>query len=361
MVGRFVEGQQVVALQHQLGHAQTGALAAGEHGHAFVDVLAAEQELGQQVAQLAADVAHGDAVQRGEYGLVLVEDIFLILGVVADLDVVPKAGFAADRVQLTVDHAHQRGLALAVAADQRHLLAALDLDVGMAEDDLLRVADGQVRGLVDDVAGARRGREFDRQAGVVGLVDLDAVEFLQRLDAGLDLVGLRGFVAEGVDEFFRLLDHPLLVLVGRDLLLDALRAKFKVLGIRDFVVVDMAEHHLDGAGRDRVEEAAVVADEQQGAAAGLEVVFQPLDGLDVEVVGGLVEQQHVRLAEQDLGQLDAHVPALGKGLGQAAELVVQEAETQQGPAGLDLGRLAVAHLQAVVQAGQAVDERGVIV
>ena len=38
-------------------------------------------------------------------------------------------------------------------------------------------------------------------------------------------------------------------------------------------------------------------------------LFQPLYGLDVQMVGGLVEQQHVGLLQQNLGQLDTHAPA----------------------------------------------------
>ena len=149
--------------------------------------------------------------------------------------------------------------------------------------------------------------------------------------------------------------HPLLVLVGGDLLLDTLGTQLQVLAVRDLIVMDVAQHHLDGAVGHRVEETPVVADEKQRATARLEVVFQPLDGLDVQVVGRLVEQEHVRLAEQDLRELDAHIPALGEGLGQPAELVVQEAQTQQGPARLDLGRLGMAHFQPVIQAGHTLD------
>ena len=104
-----------------------------------------------------------------------------------------------------------------------------------------------------------------------------------------------------------------------------------------------------------------MADEQQGAAAPLEVVFQPFDGFDVEVVGGLVEQEDVGLAQQDLGEFDAHVPALGEGFRGTAEYAVEEAEAAQGPSGLDFRGFAVAHFEAVVQAGEAVDEFGVSV
>ena len=37
-----------------------------------------------------------------------------------------------------------------------------------------------------------------------------------------------------------------------------------------------------------------------------EVILQPMDGIEVEVVGGLVEQQRRRIAEEGLRQQHAH-------------------------------------------------------
>ena len=118
----------------------------------------------------------------------------------------------------------------------------------------------------------------------------------------------------------------------------------------------MAEHYLHRAVGHVVEETAVVAHHQQGAAAALEVVLEPFDGLDVEVVGRLVEQQQPGLAQQYLRELYAHVPALGEGLGPASELVVAETEAEQGLARLHLRRFAVAQVEPVVEAAEFLDQ-----
>ena len=92
----------------------------------------------------------------------------------------------------------------------------------------------------------------------------------------------------------------------------------------------MPQHHFHGAVGTVVQETAVVRDQHERAGkTPLQVIFQPLDGFDVQVVGRLVEQQHVGMAEQDLRQFDAHVPALGEGFGLAAELRFLEAQAQQ--------------------------------
>jgi hypothetical protein len=56
-----------------------------------------------------------------------------------------------------------------------------------------------------------------------------------------------------------------------------------------------------------------VADDDQAAAVVLEVVAQPDDRVGVQVVRRLVEQQRLRVAEQDPGQLDPPPLAAGQG------------------------------------------------
>jgi hypothetical protein len=64
-----------------------------------------------------------------------------------------------------------------------------------------------------------------------------------------------------------------------------------------------------------VEKIAVVRDEHEGKRILQQILLQPVAGFEIEVVGGLVEQQQVGLFEQQLGERDAHLPAAGKLLG----------------------------------------------
>ena len=80
----------------------------------------------------------------------------------------------------------------------------------------------------------------------------------------------------------------------------------------------------------------------------LQIIFQPLDRLDVQVVRRLVEQQHVRFAQQDLRQLDTHIPALRESLGRTLEILAAESESAQRPLGLHLRRLRTHHRQLVI-------------
>ncbi|MBQ1754046.1 MAG: hypothetical protein II002_03835 [Bacteroidales bacterium] len=92
-----------------------------------------------------------------------------------------------------------------------------------------------------------------------------------------------------------------------------------------------------------------MGDEHQRAGERpFQVVFQPLDGLDVEMVGRLVEQQHVGPAQQDLRQFDAHVPALREGFRLAAELGFLEAQTGERPLNRLFRRFALRDHKGVV-------------
>ena len=79
-----------------------------------------------------------------------------------------------------------------------------------------------------------------------------------------------------------------------------------------------------------------------GARVGVEVALEPLDGLGVEMVGGLVEEQQVGLLEQQLAQRDATALATGQ--------VVHQ----------DLGRQAAQGVHGLVEPAVEVPRVGVV-
>ncbi|MDT4856780.1 hypothetical protein FQZ97_911830 [compost metagenome] len=101
----------------------------------------------------------------------------------------------------------------------------------------------------------------------------------------------------------------------------------------------------------RIEEVAVVGDQQQGAGVALEPLFQPEDRVQVEVVGRFVEQQQLGRAHQRLGQVEAHPPAAGEVADAAIHLLAGEAETGQQLSRAGVCRVTVGTVQLAVQAG----------
>ena len=92
--------------------------------------------------------------------------------------------------------------------------------------------------------------------------------------------------------------------------------------------VDVVAHPLD--------EVAVVADDDERARPGVEQVLERGQGVDVEVVGRLVEQQHVGLAHQQPHELQPAPLAAGQVAHERARLVAAEAEAVAEQRGGDL-------------------------
>ncbi|MNE08245.1 hypothetical protein D3C80_1008910 [compost metagenome] len=94
-------------------------------------------------------------------------------------------------------------------------------------------------------------------------------------------------------------------------------------------------------GADAVEEVPVVGNDDHGAVTRRENVFQPADGVDVQVVGWFVEQQHFRIGEQRLGQQHTQLPARCD-FGHRTEMLFQrDTQAQQQLTGAGFGGVAV--------------------
>ena len=227
---------------------------------------------------------------------------------IADAQVTRVRARAAEGGQLAGQQFHERGLAGAIAAEQGNAVAGIKREVDLGQQHALAIAGG----LLFD--GQQRTRQLQRrlEAELEGRIDVrrrDARHALEGLEAALGLAGLGGLGAEALDEGLHVLDLALLAREQRGLL-GQLRT---ALGLEVRVVAavgnGLAVFEIDDAVDDAVEELAVMRDEDQRARIVAQPVFQPQDGIEVQVVGGLVQQQQVRAAHQCLGHIEAHAPA----------------------------------------------------
>ena len=141
---------------------------------------------------------------------------------------------------------------------------------------------------------------------------------LDQLVGGIDAeLRLRGAGRGTAAQPGQLLAHQVLALGlgdgGHPVALDALQDVRRVAALERF---DDAVVHLPGGGADLVEEPPVVGDDDEAAGSGrpalLEVPGEPGDALDVEVVGGLVEEDDVLVADEERGERDAAALAAGE-------------------------------------------------
>ena len=248
--------------------------------------------------------------------------------------------------------AHQQldegGLARAVGAEQGDARAGAQHQADIGEQGLVAVA---ARGLLQPDEGVRaafRGFDLQLEMAVVDVRRGDAFQPLQRLDAALRLLGLAGLGAEAADEVLEVGDLLLLLRKGLVLLRSALgTGAFEAVVVAG-VAVDHLVVHVGDAVDAGVEELSVVRHQQDAAGVAREVLLQPQDGFEVEVVGRLVQQQQVGAAHQGAGQVEAHAPAAGEARHRARQLLGAESQPVEQLRGTGRGGVALDGFETVL-------------
>ena len=280
-----------------------------------------------------------------------------VLGVVGHAHVgaqVPGAG--GGRLQAGED-LHERGLASAVGADERHVLAAVELEVDVAVDVLVAVGLGDALQAHDHIAGARWVRELKVDVLVaLGQDDELLFDLLDLADALLSLGSLGGLVAELVNEDLHMGDVALLGgALGAHLLqvvLALLEVAAVVAGVGGHAAVFESGDMVDAG----VHKGAVVADDEDGAVVVGDKATQPLDAFEVQVVSGLVQKQQVGMAQKELGERDAHLPAARELGAWALKVSDLKAQAGQDLAGVALELVAAQVLKAVLDLAVLIEE-----
>ena len=189
-------------------------------------------------------------------------------------------------------------LAVAVGAQQRDAVVGIEAKGQLAQHCRAVIAD------IDTVGDKERRGE----GGGVGKFEGDAAAFLmvfgdglhvgQHLHARLRLLGLGRLVAEAIHE---LLDAGALgVLLGALLgvVFEAHAPRIFEAVIAALIEGELAALQVEDFPDHPVEQSAVVADQDESARVTPQVILQPQARFQVQVVGGLVQQQEVGLGEQ---------------------------------------------------------------
>jgi len=250
----------------------------------------------------------------------------------------PQAGAdtncARRRLDLTEGQLHESALAGAVGTGDAQPLAAKDVEGQVLEQCQIAERLAQVLASQDDVAGVSglAEREADRLL-VGGLVQKVGILFEQTLQAGLAASGGAAhafLVLVAGDEVERLLNHldafGVLPLLLEPHGLPGLRVG-SVAAVPD---LGLAILHLDDLADDLVEQIAVVADDDRGPPIGRQESLQPLGGLEIEVVGGFIQQQKVGFEHQDLGQAEPRELPAAQCRGPGVVQLGLEAHRRQG-------------------------------
>ena len=261
---------------------------------------------------------------------------------IADRELVGAGDMAGERRQLAREQLDQRRLAVAVGAEQRDAVVGVDPQGDAVQHRLFRiVAD---RDVVDRDDRRRqhllrhRKRDF---AHVLRHQRRDRLHPLQHLDAGLGLAGLRGLGLEAVDEGLQALALVGLALGVLGVEHFAHGALLFERGVGALVERQLAAIEMQDLVDRRVEQVAIMADDDHGARIVRQMIFEPQRALEVEIVGRLVQQQQVGRREQRRGERNAHPPAAGKFLASARLIRGRKSEAAEDRSGAGGRRMGV--------------------
>jgi hypothetical protein len=305
VVGRLVEQQHVGAVPQHLRQVHAVAFAARQLADLLLLLVAAEVEPPDIAARGGLVVADlDDVLTAGDllpHGLRVIELVARLVDA-GNLDGGAGANGAGIRLLGAGQHAEQRRLARAIRTDDADDGTRRELEGQVVDQQAFAVGLAQVLHLDHEVAEPRPRRDVDFVGLVAGL-EFDRGQLVELAQARLALGLARLRVGAHPFEFARerAAQPFLLLLLLREALLLLLEPG-RVIALPGDAVA--AVEFEDPAG-DVVEEVAVVGHADDGARVLLEVLLEPGDRFRVEVVGRLVEQQHVRLRQQQPAQRDA--------------------------------------------------------
>ncbi len=129
MVGRLIECEKIIRLKYQFGHSQTRTLPSAEDSHFLVYVITSEEEGSQNIPEAGADISDSHPVEGFEYGILLIEDILLILRIISQCHIISVNGFTSQRIQLPCDYFHQSGFSFSITSHEGHFLPSFHYNV----------------------------------------------------------------------------------------------------------------------------------------------------------------------------------------------------------------------------------------
>ena len=217
---------------------------------------------------------------------------------------------------------------------------------------------GQAVGPQRGASGRFRLRKAKRHLAL-GPSELDSLVF-QLLDSGLPgsgpLCHLLGTALEAANPGFQLGDSLVLMLALPNPLLVTLLSFLEIVAVVAAERLDLTPGDGEHGGDRLVEERKVVAHQQQTSLIRGKERHQPGFGVDIEVIGRLVEQQDIGLGEQDARQLNSSALPPGHGDDRMVQLGAGDADGMTEALGFGLGDIAAACHELVLEVGKPPDE-----
>ena len=328
VVGGLVEDEEIGLAHEHHRQVEAALLATAQGGDELLLVGVGKEEHVQELRcgvmgllvklDILCHIAHGV-----DHALALVE-CHALLAVVAKAHRLAQLKRAAVARHLAQQQLDEGGLAHAVVTHDAQLLVAREGVLKVVEDHLVAIALAHMVGGEDFLAYVGTVH-VQAHVALVAIAACTLLQVVEGVDAVLRLVLARLWLTPhplelGAQQVARLLHLGVLRL-------DALGALLEVVVVVAVVGENLLLVHLNDAVAYVVEEVAVVGHHEQRHGAALQVVLEPLYHVDVEVVGGLVEDEKLGLVNQDLGErhtLDLAAAQLAHALREVVDLELGE-------------------------------------
>ena len=262
---------------------------------------------------------------------------------IGQLHLRPQPDAPAVRVHLVGDHLDEGRFAGAVVTDEGNALAPLHLQGDSLEKRLLAVGLAQVPDSQHLVPMKLRRREPGVHLPGLGGLGRGAHPLNAALHGNGAAIGLVHTLKcphpQLLRRLFQLGDLGLLLFVLLHPLLIAAFFFHRVEAIVTGVELRLAVFNLDHSGHGAIQKIAVMGNGHHGAPEFLDIGLQPLRSVKVQMVGRLIQQQNVRILQNQAAQVHP-------GLFSAGELVEQPAPHIVGN-GQAVGHLADGHIRIV--------------
>ena len=330
VVGRLVQNQEIGLGEHEFGKRNPSFLAAGQIRDLFKNRIPGKQERGEQVADLRVGHIRMCVADFLKDGIFVIQDMVLLI-VVAHVDVGAEAQISVIRLHQLIQNTKNRGFACPVVTDQCHMFTAADVEGDAGEEEPVIEAFGKILDVQNIPAAADTGCEHQmhivpERDGAVYLLHL-IQHFLAALGALDGLLPVE--LAELGDDLLLMFALRLIIQEGFPFFLPQ---RFAPLGIGRVVAgkdPGMCVLDFDDGGHCAIQEIAVVGHNQNRPAIVHQIVLEPADAADIEMVGRLVENDQIGFQQQKFSERHAGFLAAGENADLPAPVLVREAEAAQ--------------------------------
>ena len=361
MVGRFVENQCIGAAEHELQQCQTGFFAPGQAAYLQEYVFTLEEESAQDGTHFRVSVQsvgffhffqHGVAVVQQELALVVVAESHIMARL---QDTVARRCFAQQNPQ-------QCGLPHTIRSHDTDFFASLDIEVYILEEVSSGIAVtevlGQTFGLEHVVAGLEVLLEVNLHTAHFRFRAFQTFQRIQTFFTGCSTLGqfLCTAFFEPADHFFLTCDFPLLVGIGSQFSFSSDTFLLCELLVVAIITVQFMMLHFKNSIHNLIEEVTVMGYNQDSSLVAGQVLFQPLQCADVQMVGRFVQHEDVRLFQQQGCQCQSGPFSSGKGVNLLIIILRSEGHGVQNPSDLAAVAFSASCVVFVMDGGLTVNQ-----